>query len=123
MGKKVLIMLAISTLLMACATRPTAPAEEIGAARSSVGSAEDAGARNYAPNSLRQARELLERAERARSNGDYAAARRLAVEAETEARFAAFQSRSHRADEMIAELEASIRSLRQEIRATSGGTQ
>ncbi|MFU8832389.1 MAG: DUF4398 domain-containing protein, partial [Wenzhouxiangella sp.] len=82
MANKLLILSAASVLLVGCATRPPAPDGEIGAARSAVGSAEDAGARDYAPDSLHHARELLERAQAARSREDYDTARRLAREAE-----------------------------------------
>jgi hypothetical protein len=123
MAKKLLILSAASILLVGCATRPPAPDEQIGAARSAVSSAEDAGARDYAADPLHRARELLERAEAARSRGDYDVARRLAGEAEIEARFAAFRTRSARADEGIVELEDSIRALRAEIQAASGGVQ
>lgn len=121
MLSKLVMVLAIVGLLAACAARPTAPDEEVGAARSAIGSAEDAGARDYSAEALRRARELLERAEAARSRGDYPDARRLAGEAEIEARYAAFHARSVQSEEMVAELQASIRDLRAEIQAGSGG--
>ena len=123
MLRNIAMVVVLAGLLSACASRPGPPDEQVGAARSAIGSAEDAGARDYAPVALRQAQQLLEQAETERSRGEYAAARRLAGEAEMEARYAAFHARSARSEEMIAELTASIQDLREEIQAGSGGEQ
>ena len=60
---------------------------------------------------------MLEQAESARAAEDYPRARRMATEAEIEARFAAFKARSARAAAMIAELQQSNAALEAEIEA------
>lgn len=119
MNTRIPVLLICTILLSACATRPTAPAEELGAARSAIESAEDAGAREHAPEELRQARYALQQAESARTSEDYPRARRLAKEAEIEARYAAFRARSARADAMISELQESNQALEAEIEAAT----
>jgi chromosome segregation ATPase len=113
--KSWILMLLLPLLLAACATRPPAPAEEIASARSAVASAEDAGARDHAPVELREASRKLEQAMAARDREDYVAARRLAEQAEADARYAAVKARSERAQRAVSEVEQSIAELRAEI--------
>ncbi|MEX2498788.1 MAG: DUF4398 domain-containing protein [Wenzhouxiangellaceae bacterium] len=116
---KRLMILLLPLLLAACATRPPAPAEEIAAARSAVASAEDAGARDHAAVAFNQASRKLEQAIAARNREDHADARRLAREAEADARYAAFKTRSERAQLAVSELERSIADLRAEVARAS----
>lgn len=115
---KRMLMLLLPLLLAACATRAPDPAEEIAVARSTVSSAQDAGARDHAALAFNQATRKLEQAIEARDREDYVAARRLAEQAEADARFAAFRTRSERAQLAISELEQSIADLRAEVERT-----
>lgn len=108
------IFLAIP-LLAACASGPTAPTEELAVARSSVSSAEDAGALEHAQLDLRRAKQKLEQAEQARQNENYQEALQMAEQAEIDARYAAFRARSERAEDAVEELELSIAELRAEV--------
>lgn len=110
-----LVILLLPLLIMACATRPPAPDQELAVARSALSSAEDAGAREHAEADFRQARQKLEQAEAARNRGEHDRARRLAIEAESDARYAAFRARAESTEAAIIELEESIDDLRAEI--------
>lgn len=110
-----LFILLLPLLAVACATRPPAPDQELAVARSALGSAQDAGARQHAAADFRQARQKLEQAEAAHARGEFERARRLAVEAETDARYAAFRARAESTEAAIIELEESIADLRAEI--------
>ena len=72
--------------LAACAS-PTPPDPELAAARAAVIQAEPV-AHRYAARELRLAQAKLERAEQAMARHDWAEARRLAEQAEVDARFA-----------------------------------
>jgi hypothetical protein len=64
---------------------------------------------------LRAAQENIERAERAISAREYARARRLAEDAEVDARLAATKARSIKAQRAVAEVQASVRALQEEL--------
>ena len=73
--------------LLACATSSPPPDADLAAARAALLQAEPA-AHRYAPAELRIAQDKLARAEQAMSHDDWAEARRLAEEAEVDARYA-----------------------------------
>ncbi len=109
------LIILLSLLLAACAARPPAPTESLALARAAITSAEDAGAREQAPMEFREAQQKLERAEQANTREDYYEARRLAEQAQIDARYAAFRARSARSEKAIDELENSIADLRAEV--------
>src|SRR5690349_12571803 len=81
--------LAAGTLaLAACANSTPAPTETVALADSNIRNAETAGAVQHSPVELNMAREKLEGARREMQKGDNEAARRLAEEAEVDARLA-----------------------------------
>jgi hypothetical protein len=100
--------------LCGCVTVP-APTEQLAVARAAVADAAAAGAGEYAPVDLHLAQEKLERAERAAGAQDYGAARRLAEEAEVDARLGASRARSLKAQRAVTELQVSIRALQDEL--------
>ena len=78
--------LSLFLALAACASAPP-PATELAAARAAIEHAGPIGA-HYAPAELAAAQSKLEHAEQAMARGDRVLARRLAEEAEVDARFA-----------------------------------
>ena len=78
--------LALLALLAACASEPP-PTAELAAVRAAVEHAAPLVAQ-YAPNELAAAQAKLKRAEGALARGDHVRARRLAEEAEVDARLA-----------------------------------
>lgn len=77
--------LVLLVVLSACATEP-APSAELAAARAAVQQANPAA--EYAPRELAEAQTKLDLAENAFARGDNVRARRLAQEAEVDARLA-----------------------------------
>ena len=96
---------AVATLILpfalaACATSSPPPDSDLAAARAAILQAEPV-AHRYAPGELRLAQDKLARAEQAMARDDWRAARRLAEEAEVDARYAwalAENERAHRAE-------------------------
>jgi hypothetical protein len=72
-------------------------------------------AATYDAADLRNAQRKLDRAHGEIAQGDYAAAKNLAEEAEVDARLAATRARSDKATRAAAEVQASIRALQDEI--------
>ena len=84
-------------------------------ADAAVSDAITAGGPEYAAVDFRNAQRRLDRAHDALALGDYIAARQLAEEAEVDARLAATRARSAKAVRAAAEVQASIRALREEL--------
>jgi hypothetical protein len=100
--------------LAGCATVPE-PTDQLAVSRAAVADAAGSGAGEYAPVELRAAQENIERAERAIGAREYARARRLAEDAEVDARLAATKARSIKAQRAVAEVQASVRALQEEL--------
>jgi hypothetical protein len=86
--------------LAACAASSPPPDSDLAAARAAILQAEPA-AHRYAASELRVAQDKLARAEQAMARDDWREARRLAEEAEVDARYAwalAENERAHRAE-------------------------
>lgn len=98
--------------LGACASNP--PLAEVAAAKTMVSEAQPLASR-YAPNELVAAQEKLARAEAALARYDYDPARRLAREAEVDAKLARSIAESERARLAVAESNKSIEDLKQEL--------
>jgi hypothetical protein len=90
------LVLMASLALGACATPPPSPDADLAAARAAVLQAEPV-AHGYAEAELRIAQGKLERAEQAMARDDRREARRLAEEAEVDARYAWALARNERA--------------------------
>lgn len=119
MKSRTFLCLFIVLFISACATRPTAPESELGAAQSALTAAEDAGATEHARERYQTARNQFERAQRARAAENYVLSRHLAVEASTQARYAAVTARANRTLDLISELQMSNDDLRAEIQAAT----
>ena len=111
--------LALLGTLAACSSTP-APTEQMAVTRTTVDrvAAAPAVAAN-APVELQKAREKLMQAERAMATEDYTAARRLAAEAEVDARVAETRADAARNATNLAQVQVSIRALQEEIQRRS----
>ena len=109
-----MLVLAGIALLTACASVPP-PTEQMAVSRAAVTDAQGAGAYEFAPVEMRTANEKLTRATAAMNQKDYVTARRLAEQAEADARLAAATANSAKAQRALDEVQASIRTLQNEI--------
>ncbi|MGD9945358.1 MAG: DUF4398 domain-containing protein [Burkholderiaceae bacterium] len=101
--------------LSACASVPP-PVEQMAVSRSTVERvASSPEAVSTAPVELGLARDKLQRAEKALADKEYVLARRLAAEAEADARVAESRASAVRGERALAELRASLRALQDEI--------
>lgn len=117
------LFLFLALLTAGCAGSKLPP-PDMSAARSAIAEADQAGAGEAAPLALRNARQKLERADRAIQDEDYEAAQFLVHEAQVDAELAEAKARSATAMTAVEELRESIRVLREEInrsRQNSGG--
>lgn len=112
--------LSLAVLLSACASVPP-PTEQLATGRSAVSSAQQAGAPQYAPVELAQARTKLQNAETAMRAEDFAVARRLAEEAAADASLAQARAGSARARQAAEQVDESIRTLRSELERSPAG--
>lgn len=99
-------------LLVACAGDP--PTDQLAVASVAVNAAETAGAVQYAPLEMRTARDKLEQARQANINKDYEDAKRLAQQAEWDARLAERKAQTAKAERAAEEAQKSIQLLRNE---------
>jgi capsule polysaccharide export protein KpsE/RkpR len=125
-GTSSLGMLLLLAALVGCggSSRAVAPAD-LGAARSAIASAEEAGAAEHAPLEIRTARQKLERAQAAADRGDHQSARIQGEQAVVDARLAETKARATRQEANLQTVRSSIETLREEIernRRAGGGS-
>jgi len=101
-------------LLAACSSGPP-PRSEIAVAKSVINDAIVSGAAEGAPAELRSAQEKLDRANAAMTGKDYKRARRLAEEAEADARLALVKEQSVKSQKTAQDLRESVRAVMEEI--------
>jgi len=110
------IMLIGATLSLAsCASKPPVPNEQLAVSKAAIEQAQRAQANEYAPVELRQAQDKLSQAQAAVQREDYDLAKRLAEQAEVDARHAETKSNSTKARNAVAEINESIQALREEL--------
>jgi hypothetical protein len=97
-----------------CAGVP-APTEQMAVSRSAITNAVSAGGPEYAPVEMRTAQEKMDRANHAMDKEDYAIARRLAEEAQADARLAEKKAQSAKAEKAASVTQDDIRVLRDEM--------
>ncbi len=107
-------------LLTACASSAPRPDSQLASAKTGIELAEESGAREYGPTALERARTKLAQARAAADRDENETALRLATEAELDAELAASQAGRYKAEEALAEINDSIRTLRQEIARNQG---
>jgi hypothetical protein len=101
-------------LISACATVP-APTEQMAVSKVAIANAVSAGGAEYAPVEMRSAQDKMDGANRAMGKEDYDNARRLAEEAQVDARLAEKKAHSAKAQKAAMVMQDDIRVLRDEI--------
>jgi len=104
----------LACLLGACASVPP-PTEQIAVSQARIEDAQSAGAPALASVTYNEAQDKLDAARSAMASGDNLRARRLAQEAEVDARLAAERARASKTDQAYAEVQRSIEALRDEL--------
>ncbi len=99
-------------LLIGCAGNP--PNEQFAVTESAVRSAVSAGATQYAPVDMRAAQEKWKQAELAMQKENYDEARRLAQQAEWDARVAERKAQAAKAQKAVEDAQKGIQELREE---------
>ncbi|MDX2352996.1 DUF4398 domain-containing protein [Stutzerimonas xanthomarina] len=99
-------------LLVGCAGNP--PNEQFAVTESAVRSAVSAGATQYAPVDMRAAQEKWKQAELAMQKENYDEARRLAQQAEWDARVAERKAQAAKAHKAVEDAQKGIQELREE---------
>ncbi len=119
-GASAMLPVALVLGLSGCATVAPPPVEQMAVSRSAVERVSASpNVADAAPVEMQQARQKLERAQRAMNDKDYALARRMAEEAEVDARVAEARTSSARGERALIEVQGSIRALQEEINRRS----
>lgn len=103
-----------AVVIAGCASIPP-PTEQMAVSRSALANAASAGGAEYAPVEMRTAQEKMDRASRAMDKEEYENARRLAEEAQADARLAEKKAQSAKAQKAASVTQDDIRVLREEI--------
>ncbi|GGI90092.1 hypothetical protein GCM10009083_03060 [Halopseudomonas pertucinogena] len=113
--KHLLAVAALSTAVLTagCASTPP-PTSQLATAQQALNSADSARSAEFAPLELRNAREKLLQAEQANLEEDYDRARRLAEQAEWDARVAERKAQAERAKRGLERAQEGTRELREE---------
>jgi septal ring factor EnvC (AmiA/AmiB activator) len=99
--------------IVACAATPM-PVDKLAVAKSSVDRAEQAQAAQFAQVELTAARTKLAAAQAAADKKDAETAARMADQAEVDAQLAEFTARAKQQEQLVNEMDASLRDLRNE---------
>ncbi len=111
------LVVATTTLLVACAGPGPKPDSELQAAESSVQQAEAADARKFEPVLLNQAQNKVADARELMDEEQYRKAERLLEEAAVDAQLAAARSETEKAQRAVAEINRSIDELQDQLEA------
>nr|WP_298140188.1 DUF4398 domain-containing protein [uncultured Pseudomonas sp.] len=109
-----------SSLLIGCASNP--PDEQIAVSQSAVDSAFSSGGPEYASVEMKTAQDKLKQAELAMHDENYQEARRLAEEAEWDARLAERKARAAKAQSTLQEAQSAIQRIQSESLRSSSPT-
>jgi len=113
---------AIAFGLVACASAPP-PVEKLAVAKSSIERAEQAQAAQFAQIELNSARNKFAAAQAAADKHDAQVAARLADQADVDAQLAESTARAKQQEQLVTEMDASLRDLRNEtLRRDNTGT-
>jgi ribosomal protein L16 Arg81 hydroxylase len=114
------IWFGLAFAIVACASSPM-PSARLAVAKSSVERAEKAQAAQFAQVELTTARNKLAAAQAAADKRDAVLAARMADQAEVDAQLAEYTARAKQQEELVNEMDASLRDLRNEtLRDKSG---
>jgi septal ring factor EnvC (AmiA/AmiB activator) len=111
------MLCAIAFGIVACASAPM-PVEKLALAKSSLERAEQAQAAQFAQIELNSARNKYAAAQAAADKRDADVAARLADQADIDAQLAESTARAKRQEQLVAEMDASLRDLRNETLRT-----
>ena len=114
-GMAMLGLLGVAVLISTSAKAARAPTEQMAVAQAALNDAVSAGGAEFAPGALVVAQDKLARGAAAMQARQYDDARRLAEEAEVDARLAAVIARSAKTQRAVAEIESGIQALKDEI--------
>ena len=103
-----------AAIIAGCSSIPP-PKEQMAVSKSAIANAVSAGGSEYAPVEMRSAQEKMDRANRAMEKEDYESARRLAEEAQADARLAEKKADSAKAQKAASVMQDDIRVLREEL--------
>lgn len=103
-----------AALLFGGCASPPRPVEELARARATIEQAEQAGAQQFAGADLERARDQLRQADAADKKKDMEAARRMALQAASDAQLAAAKTRQAKAEQAEQEVAAGTQTLKQE---------
>lgn len=106
------MMLGSSLVLAGCAGNP--PSEQYAVTQSAVNSAISAGGTEFAPVEMKAAQDKLKEAEFAMHDEDYEKARRLAEQAEWDARLAERKAEAAKAERALQDARQGVQELREE---------
>jgi hypothetical protein len=114
---RLVVFVAAAIFMAGCASTPPTPAptEQIAVSKSAISSAISAGGNEFAPVQVKAAMDKMESADKAMADKNYVLARRLAEEAQVDAKLAETTARAAKAQKSADELQESNRVLRQEI--------
>lgn len=110
---------AIALSIVACASAPM-PVEKLAVAKTSVDRAEQARAAQFAQVELNAARNKLSAAQAAADKRDAEVAARLADQADVDAQLAEATARAKQQEQLVNEMDASLRDLRNEALRNQG---
>jgi septal ring factor EnvC (AmiA/AmiB activator) len=110
---------AVAFGIVACASTPM-PVDKLAVAKSAVERAEQAQAAQFAQVELTSARNKLAAAQAAADKRDADVAARMADQAEVDAQLAEFTARAKQQEQLVNEMDASLRDLRNETLRNSG---
>jgi hypothetical protein len=106
--------LGAALFISACASVP-APTDQMAVSKVAIANAVSAGGAEYAPDDMRRAQDKMDRANQAMQKEDYDNARRLAEEAQVDARLAEKKAQSAKAQKAALVMHDDNRALREEI--------
>lgn len=108
----VVAALGCSLLLAGCAGNP--PTTELAVASQAINAADTAGSTEHAPTEIRSARDKLAAAEKASDDKEYDKARRLAQQAEWDARVAERKTQAEKTKKALRDAREGVQDLREE---------
>ena len=120
-GLRNFLLSAIAFGIVACASAPM-PVEKLAVAKSSIERAEQAQAAQFAQVELSAARNKFAAAQAAADKRDAEVASRLADQADVDAQLAESTARAKQQEQLVTEMEASLRDLRNETLRGQGGS-
>lgn len=115
------ILCGVAFGIVACASTPV-PVDKMALAKSSIDRAEQAQAAQFAQVELNSARNKFAAAQAAANSKDGEVASRLADQAEADAQLAEATARAKQQEQLVSEMDASLRDLRNEALRNQGGS-